>query len=178
MPATSGVPGRAAGGTAGSTDPGARWRRVFPGDQPQLAVLRRWLNSLLPDCAARDDIVCVATELSTNAVLHTATGQGGWFAVELTWYGPVMRVAVADCGGAGEPQVIHDASGEHGRGLALVQGLAARSGFLGDHHSRLAWADVPWDQACGPAGEPVAAPRQAGRPAGNGSGRAAAFLNA
>ena len=146
MPATSGVPGQNAERPAAEPGPGARWRRVFPGEQPQLAVLRRWLNSLLPECGARADVICVATELGTNAVLHTATGRGGWFAVEITWYGPVVRVAVADCGGPGEPQVLDYADDEHGRGLAVVRGLAVRCGFLGDHHGRLAWADVPWDQ--------------------------------
>lgn len=133
-------------------------------------MLRRWLHTLLPDCTTRDDVICVATELGTNAVLHTATGQGGWFAVEVTWYGPVVRVAVADCGGAGEPQIIRDPRGEHGRGLALVHELAVRSGFLGDHHGRLVWADVPWDHACGRIRQPAMGPRRAGSP-GNGSCR-------
>jgi hypothetical protein len=145
MPATSSLPGEGMDGSAGAAGAGARWRRVFPGEHSQLPVLRRWLWSLLPDCPGRDDVVSVATELSTNAVLHTATGQGGWFAVEITWYGRVLRVAVADCGGASEPRLISDPDGEHGRGLALVQGLAVRTGALGDHHGRLVWADIAWD---------------------------------
>lgn len=157
MPATSGVPEENADSPPGSAADGARWRRVFPGDQPQLAVLRRWLYSLLPDCPARGDVVSVATELGTNAVLHTSTGRGGWFAVEVTWYGPVIRVAVADCGGSAEPHLVHDPAGEHGRGLALVQGLAARTGFLGDHHGRVVWADVPWGAPCK---QPKPAPRR------------------
>jgi hypothetical protein len=177
MPAISGVPGHA-DGLPGAADPWPRWRRVFPGDQPQLGVLRRWLSSLLPDCAARDDVLCVATELATNAVLHTATGQGGWFAVEITWYGPVIRVAVADCGGTGEPQLIRDPGGEHGRGLALVQGLAVRSGFLGDRHGRLVWADVPWDRASAGEDRLAAAPRQAGWPAASTCRAEAVFLGA
>ena len=158
MPANSGVPDQLAEGQPAPTVPGARWRRVFPGDQPQLAVLRQWLNSLLPDCDARCDVVCVATELGTNAVLHTATGRGGWFAVEITWYGPVVRVAVADCGGPGEPRVYDYADDEHGRGLALVRGLAVRLGFLGDQHGRLAWADILWDESLAQAS--AAAPPQ------------------
>lgn len=147
MPATSGAPDQGTDAPPLAAGSAVRWRRVFPGDQPQLAVLRRWLTSLLPDCLARSDVVCVATELGTNAVQHTATGRGGWFAVEITCYGTVMRVAVADCGGPAEPQVIQRADGEHGRGLALVQGLALQTGYSGDHHGRLVWADLPWDQA-------------------------------
>jgi anti-sigma regulatory factor (Ser/Thr protein kinase) len=155
MPATSGLPAEGAGAPAAAAQPaalaaaqpGTRWRQVFPGDQPQLAVMRRWLNSVLPDCPERGDVVSVATELGTNAVLHTETGRGGWFAVEITWYGAVMRVAVADCGGPGEPQVIEHVQGEHGRGLALVRGLAIRLGFQGDQHGRVVWADVPWGRS-------------------------------
>ena len=73
-----------------------RWRRVFPGEGRQLAALRQWLASLLPECPARDDVICVATELGTNAVQHTASGGGGWFAVEVSWHGPAVRGAVAD----------------------------------------------------------------------------------
>jgi serine/threonine-protein kinase RsbW len=124
-----------------------RWRRVFPGEERQLSVLRRWLESLLPDCTARCDVASVATELGTNAIRHTASGQGGWFAVEITWHQPAVRVAVADCGSPGEPRVIDDPAGEHGRGLLLVHGLSVRTGVCGDHRGRLVWADIPWGDA-------------------------------
>src|ERR1017187_6406373 len=126
---------------------GLRWRRVFPGEGSQLGVLRRWLESLLPDCPARDDVACVATELGTNAVRHTASGRGGWFAVEVTWHRAVVRVAVADGGAPTGPQVVGDPDGEHGRGLLVVAGLSARTGVCGDHRGRLVWADVPWGDA-------------------------------
>jgi len=41
---------------------------VFPGEERQLAVLRRWLATLLPACPARDDVILVATELASNAI--------------------------------------------------------------------------------------------------------------
>jgi anti-sigma regulatory factor (Ser/Thr protein kinase) len=95
--------------------PGMRWRRVFQGDASQLGIVRRWLASLLPESPARDDLASVATELGSNAIRHTASGRGGWFAVEIMWYGPVVRVAVADSGGPTEPQLIGpDQSVEHG----------------------------------------------------------------
>jgi hypothetical protein len=127
---------------------GLRWRRAFPGEDRQLGVLRRWLESLLPECAARDDVACVATELGTNAVRHTASGQGGSFAVEITWDGQAVRVAVADEGAPGAPQVLDDPASETGRGLLVVRGLSVRTGVCGDHRGRLVWADVPWGHAC------------------------------
>ena len=139
------------GGPAASMS-GMRWRRVFPGEERQLSVLRRWLESLLPDCAARGDVASVATEMGTNAIRHTASGQGGWFAVEITWHQPAVRVAVADRGSPGEPRVIDDPAGEHGRGLLLVQGLSVRTGGVcGDHRGRLVWADIPWSAAASAA---------------------------
>jgi len=122
-----------------------RWRQVFQGEERQLAVLRRWLASMLPDCPARDDVISVATELGSNALRHTASGRSGLFAVEVTWHESVVRVAVADGGGPTEPHVIEDPAAEHGRGLLVVRGLSARTGVAGDHRGRLVWADVAWD---------------------------------
>jgi hypothetical protein len=122
-----------------------RWRQVFGGEERQLGAMRRWLASLLPECPARADVLSVANELCSNAIQHTASGQGAWFAVEVTWHRSVVQVAVADCGGHAEPRLIDDPSGEHGRGLLLVQGLAIRTGFTGDERGRLVWAQIAWD---------------------------------
>lgn len=124
-----------------------RWRRVFPGREAELSQLRRWLGGLLPAAPARDDVVMVAVELATNAVKHTASGEGGWFAVGVAWCGPMVRVAVADCGASSEPRVIGEPASEHGRGLLVVQGVSARVGVCGDQRGRVVWADVPWGDA-------------------------------
>ena len=142
-PATS---GREAGSQPGAAVLPARWRSVRRGEERQLAALRRWINGLLPDCPARDDTVAVANELASNAIRHTASGtHDGWFAVEITWYPGLVRVAVADCGGSKEPTLIDDPGGESGRGLFLVQRLSVAMGTSGDHHGRLVWADIVWE---------------------------------
>jgi len=131
---------------------GPCWLRVFPGEDRQLAALRRWLASLLPECSARDDVTYVASELAANAVVHTASGRpGGRFAVEVTWSQSMVRVAVADAGAPSGPRVISDPADERGRGLLVVAGLAARTGVRGDQRGRLVWADVPWEDARGPS---------------------------
>lgn len=122
-----------------------RWWQVFPGEARQLGVVRRWLASLLPECPARDAVISIATELGSNALLHTASGRSGLFAVEVTWQESVVRVVVADGGSPTEPHVIEDRAAEHGRGLLLVRGLSLRSGVTGDHRGRLVWADIAWD---------------------------------
>jgi anti-sigma regulatory factor (Ser/Thr protein kinase) len=129
---------------------------VFPGHGRELSALRRWLSSLLPDCPARDDVLVVANELSSNAIAHTASGQDGCFAVEVTWHGSVVQVVVADYGGPAEPRVIDDPAAERGRGLRLVNGLSVRTGVAGDRRGRLVWAQIAFDSPAG--GAYVAAP--------------------
>lgn len=128
-------------------EPGVRWRRVFPGYERELAVMRHWLRSVLPDCPVRDDVIYIASELSANAVRHTASGRGGCFAVEITCLVAAVRVAVADCGAKAGPRLIEDPVSENGRGLHVVAGLAFRSGVSGDHRGRLVWADVKWGES-------------------------------
>lgn len=147
MPTASGAHGqrRSPGSLPSPLAPCSRWHRVFPGHQRELSHLRRRLSSLLPECPARDDVLSVATELGSNALEHTASGQyGGWFAVEVTWQRSTVQVAVADCGGPAEPKVISDPEGERGRGLLLVQGLSLRIGWTGDVRGRLVWAEIAW----------------------------------
>ena len=122
-----------------------RWRQVFLGEERQLGLLRRWLVACLPRCPARDDVISVATELGSNAILHTASGRGGGFSVELTWYRSLVRIAVSDRGGSAGPHLIENPDGEHGRGLLLVRGLSARTGVTGDEQGRIVWAEIPWD---------------------------------
>jgi serine/threonine-protein kinase RsbW len=122
-----------------------RWRRVFAGQEPELSALRGWLRSLLPGGPARDDVIIVADELASNAIQHTASGRGGCFAVEVTWSGPLVRVAVADGGAPGGPRMVEDPAGEHGRGLVVVAALSARTGVCGGRAGRLVWAEIPWD---------------------------------
>jgi len=147
MVAPSGAPSQntAVPGTCTVPAEGLRWRRAFPGEERRLSLLRRWIASLLPECPARDDVAVIANELSSNAIRHTASGRGGWFAVEVTWYGPVVRVAVADSGAPTAPRVIDDPASEHGRGLLVVRELSMHMGVCGDGRGRLMWADVRWD---------------------------------
>lgn len=129
---------------------GRRHWRAFPGHGQELAQVRRWLSSILPPCSARDDVLSVATELCTNAVEHTASGRtGGSFAVEVNWDQSLVHVAVADGGSLGEPRLIEDPDGERGRGLLLVRGLSARTGWAGDQRGRVVWAQIAWpDDTC------------------------------
>jgi serine/threonine-protein kinase RsbW len=132
---------------AGAWTPALRWRRVFPGEARELAALRRFLAVLLPECAARDDVMCVATELSSNALRHTVSGRGGRFAVEIVWDTAAVHLAVSDGGAPSGPRVVDDPRQENGRGLLLVRALSRSCGACGDQRGRVVWADVPWADA-------------------------------
>lgn len=96
----------------------SRWRRVFPGQEGELRQVRSWLTELLPDCPDRSDVLTVTIELAANAVRHSASGRGGFFAVELSWLAnpATVRIAVADAGGLRGPQ------STPGAGLAALLG--------------------------------------------------------
>jgi anti-sigma regulatory factor (Ser/Thr protein kinase) len=141
-------PDSGASQTPSGSAPVLRWLRVFPGEESQLGLVRRWLVLLFPPCPARDDVTTIASELSANALRHTTSGRGGLFSVGVTWYGPVVRVTVADGGAATGPRVIDDPAAEHGRGLLVVRELSVHMGVCGDGSGRLVWADVGWD--CSP----------------------------
>ena len=136
--------------------PELKWRKLFPGEEQQISTLRRWLTGLLPECPSRDDVVTVAVELATNTLKFTASGQGGSFAVEITWYGTIVRVGVADDGAPDGPHLIEDPLSEHGRGLMIVRALSSRVGICGDHRGRLVWADVAWTADGAVPPQPVA----------------------
>ena len=121
-------------------DRGMRWRRIFAGDPAQVAEVRRFVACLLEECPARDALVSCASELSANAVIHTASGHGGFFIVEVACpLGGVARVSVTDAGGptepaAGVPVADEACAGDvgdlpvSGLGLALVAAAASRWG--------------------------------------------------
>ncbi len=93
-----------------------RWRQVFPGDERQLGELRHWLAHLLPANSSRDDVVSVAVEYATNAIKFSSSGRSGWFTVEITWSGQMVRVAVADSGGPTVPHMVDDPRPRGGTG--------------------------------------------------------------
>jgi serine/threonine-protein kinase RsbW len=130
--------------TAKTWLPALRWRRVFPGDSREVAVVRRFLAALLPECPARDDLASVTTELASNAIRHTASGHGGRFTVEVIHRGTTVRVAVGDGGAPSGPRLIDDPLLEYGRGLRMVHAMAEQHGTWGGEQGRLVWADIPW----------------------------------
>ena len=135
---------------------GMRWLRVFPGVPAQVAEARQFVAFLLDGCPAREALVSCASELSANAVIHTASGDGGFFTVEVSYpRSGLARVSVTDAGGPTEPAAgapVTDGVGDDeiddlptcGLGLALVAGAASRWGYTDAGSGRTVWAEAAW----------------------------------
>ncbi len=105
----------------------------------QVRAARRWARTVtgLPREDA-DVLELLLSELVTNALEHSASGQGGHVTVTLACLDSnAIRLAVMDAGPRrGAPTTVPhvneaDPGLEYGRGLALVERLSRRWGFLG-----------------------------------------------
>jgi serine/threonine-protein kinase RsbW len=138
--------------------------RVFPGTAVAVERARAFVAAQLVGCPARDTLVTCISELCTNAIRHTSSGDGGVFVVEVIRPRVgVACVSVTDAGGPGEPRVrpaprrfdglleypddVSDLA-EGGRGLALVSALSSRWGYCRARSGgRTVWAEATWPVA-------------------------------
>jgi serine/threonine-protein kinase RsbW len=134
----------------------AWWTRHFRGGADQVPEVRHWLEDLLPDCAARADVVLLASELCANAIAHSRSGEaGGQFSVDIDWAPALARVVIGDQGSAKAPVAAGRTGtsvqlGESGRGLLLVDEVADDWGTASRPNRRWVWADVRWQARGGP----------------------------
>ena len=120
--------------------------RSYPGQRRQIRLVRTMLTLLLDDCPLVADAVLIASELATNAVLHSnSAAPGGRFAVRAeACLGQYVRIEVHDQGGPWNPHC-HEDGRPHG--LDLINALVGRGnwGIHGDaEHGRTAWAQLDW----------------------------------
>lgn len=121
-------------------------RRTFPGTPASVREARRFVAELLAGCPARETLTICASELSANAVAHTASGDGGVFTVEVACpRDGVARVAVTDAGGPTVPAAGPlDPMAEGGRGLAMVAACTSRWGYADAYPGCTVWAEACW----------------------------------
>ncbi|MEU2353695.1 ATP-binding protein [Streptomyces misionensis] len=84
---------------------------------------------MLRGSALADEAALIVSELSTNAIRHTASGlDSGIFHLAVAVSAQVVAVSVTDDGGTGTaPKIEHqDHDVEHGRGLDMVSLIAHR----------------------------------------------------
>jgi anti-sigma regulatory factor (Ser/Thr protein kinase) len=119
-------------------------RSTFAGNAAHVGQARRFIADVLGEKWPRlDDIVLLASEITSNAVRHTASGDGGSFDVTVFFFaaGDCVRVEVADQGSASEPKMT-GADDLGGRGLRIVEVLADRWGHAGDELGRTVWFEI------------------------------------
>lgn len=121
----------------------ARWHRTFPGHTSQVRQARYFVRAHLPN---HPDAELIVSELATNAVTHTRTGNtGGIFTATIDQRPDgTIYMEIEDQGGPatfGEPNPHHDREG--GRGLHLVTALTFTWGVKGDATGRTVWAELP-----------------------------------
>ena len=82
------------------------WARAFPGVPRQVKVARHFVAALLDGSPRRDDAVIVISELFTNALQHTQSGQpGGLVVVQVSRWRQGVRIAVTDQGSPQRPVI-------------------------------------------------------------------------
>ncbi|MGW6021439.1 ATP-binding protein [Streptomyces sp. NPDC055099] len=107
------------------------WGLTCPGFPEEVSRARRWTRDILRDSPLVEDAELIVSELSANAILHTASGhQSGSFSLAVEVSPQMVALSVTDDGGTRTaPKVEHQDQGqeaEHGRGLGMVSAIAHR----------------------------------------------------
>ncbi|MFJ3650500.1 ATP-binding protein [Streptomyces murinus] len=105
------------------------WGLSCPGFPEEIGRARRWTRDILRGSPLADDAALIVSELSTNAIRHTASGlASGSFHLAVAVSAQVVAVSITDDGGTGTvPKIEHqDHDAEHGRGLGMVSLIAHR----------------------------------------------------
>ena len=127
-------------------------RRAFSGCRDQVARARQFVAGELAGCPVADEAILCVSELATNALMHTASGDGGKFEVIVQRWASLARVSVCDQGSTGTPTARPlDLESESGRGLGLVAMIADDWGQSGDGEGRAVWFELGWEPLPGSA---------------------------
>lgn len=119
----------------------------FPGHASAVSQARRFVADVLgDDFPGRDDVLLLVSEIAANAVRHSASGDGGEFEVAVSVAAGLVRIELGDQGGASEPRLTDEDGAPDaltgGRGLRIVDTLAAKWGHSGDELGRVVWFEV------------------------------------
>ncbi|ACZ86094.1 ATP-binding protein [Streptosporangium roseum] len=123
---------------------GNEWVLRLAGSPDQVVRARRLVSMTLGrDHPLHDDCVLLTSEIATNAVVHSRSGDGGVFTVTVAYSSEAVRVCVQDAGSSNAPCVCHapaDATG--GRGLPLLEALAHRWGLVREAGANKVWFEL------------------------------------
>lgn len=118
-----------------------RFTGTYSAEREQVGHARRALAQALDGHPAADAATLITSELATNAVLHSASGNGGKFTLAVEIHPGYVWVGV---GGGGGPwnRTRHRDGRAHG--LDVVEAIAGPEnwGVDGDTDGRIAWARI------------------------------------
>ena len=117
------------------------WAMELPGTRQAVSVARQWAKQIVEGSAHLDTVELIVSELVTNAVIHSASGDDGRVRIRLEVAGDGVRISVIDEGPAATPGVRGDAD-DGGRGLLIVDALAVDCGVVVTGYARRTWALV------------------------------------
>jgi histidine kinase-like protein len=112
---------------------------TYPAEPGQVRVARAALAGWLGEGPLADDVVLVASEFATNAVLHSASCQGGAFTLRAEVRQEHVRIEVEDAGGPWRGGRCDDGR-PHGFDVVAAIAGAGNWGIDGDAGGRVAWA--------------------------------------
>jgi serine/threonine-protein kinase RsbW len=129
------------------------FQRAYDGAASEVRRVRADLAALAAGCPVTNELVLLASELATNAIMHSRSGQpGATFTVRAELHhGDYAWVEVEDHGGNWTAR--EDQDDEHGRGLAIVAAIAGDGnwGIESGNTPRncVVWARLDWHQEAG-----------------------------
>jgi serine/threonine-protein kinase RsbW len=117
---------------------------TFNGRADEISRVRRAITRHLADCPATGDAVLVASELGTNAILHSRS-RGGQFTIRVHLHPGRVRVECHDAGGPWRRTRRDD---DRPHGLSVVEALAGGPDGWGvqvtGDGGRIVWATLTW----------------------------------
>ncbi len=112
-----------------------------------IPAIRAFVRAMLDGTPRVDDATTIISELATNALRHTPSGDdGGRVIVAVSTAQTWARIAVTDQGAGGwqRPVSLPGEGEENGRGLMIVVDLADKFGHDIDEHGQTMWAELTW----------------------------------
>lgn len=122
---------------------------TIPGKPAAVGSARDFVRRLIASAAElppvdSDAATLLTSELVTNAIVHSDSGRpGGTVTIVAIGVPDGLLVEVIDEGSADAPVVKSDLFAADGRGLFLVQQLAAQWGYLRDPAGTTVWFHLP-----------------------------------
>jgi anti-sigma regulatory factor (Ser/Thr protein kinase) len=118
---------------------------TIPGTPQHVASARTFIARTLSRVAGidSDTATLLTSELVTNAIQHTKSGDGGEVTVVVIGMPDGVLVEVTDQGSPGAPVVKSDLYAADGHGLYLVQQLAGEWGYLRGPTGATVWFHLP-----------------------------------